>query len=77
MATAICTAPTLRNGVRMSDTNTKPINLAEIARRIRALRAVSQESNYSLSRTIGQMLDRLNEDELVKVGEILMQKDSK
>ena len=61
----------------MSDTNTKPINLAEIARRIRALRAVSQESNYSLSRTIGQMLDRLNEDELVKVGEILMQKDSK
>ena len=61
----------------MSDINTKPISLAEIARRIRALRAVSQESNYSLSRTIGQMLDRLNEDELVKVGEILMQKDSK
>ncbi len=72
MSAAICTAPTLRNGVRsMADTNTKPVNLAEIARKIRALRTLSQMTNYSLNRTIGQLLDRLNEDQLVQVGELL------
>jgi hypothetical protein len=73
MATAICTGHTLGNGARsMADTNTKPINLNDVARKVKALRALSQVSNYSLSRTIGQMLDRLNEDDLVKVGELLM-----
>lgn len=55
----------------MADTNTKPVNLAEIARKIRALRTLSQMTNYSLNRTIGQLLDRLNEDQLVQVGELL------
>jgi len=67
MATA--SVATLRHGVIM---NTRPINnLADIARKIKALRTVNQVTNYSLSRTIGGMLDRLSEDELVKLGEIL------
>jgi hypothetical protein len=52
--------------------NIRPTNnLADIARKITALRTVSQTANYSLSRTIGGMLDRLSEEELVKLGEIL------
>ena len=51
--------------------NTRPTNLNEIARKIKALRTISQMTNYSLKRTIGGMLDRLSEDELVKLGEIL------
>ena len=66
MATA--SVATLQRGVIM---NTRTTNLNEIARKIKALRVVSQITNYSLSRTIGGMLDRLSEDELVKLGEIL------
>jgi hypothetical protein len=47
-----------------------------MARKIKALRTVSQLSNYSLSRTIGGMLDRLSEDELVKLGEILQNSET-
>lgn len=70
MATAIYTAPS-RNGAVMQ-VNARPNNLNEIARKIRALRALSKVSNYSTNRTIGEMLDRLNSDELVTVGELLM-----
>jgi hypothetical protein len=69
MATA--TVATLRHGVPIMH-NTKSTNLNEVARKIKALRTVSQMTNYSLSRTIGGMLDGLSEDELVKLGEILM-----
>lgn len=64
---------TLRHGAIM---NRPTNNLADIARKIRALRTVSQLSNYSLSRTIGGMLDRLSEDELVKLGEILQNNET-
>ncbi len=70
MATAIYTAP-LGNGAVMQ-VNARSINLTEIARKIRALRTLSKVSNYSTNRTIGEMLDRLNADELVRVGELLM-----
>jgi len=57
--------------------NTRPTNnLADMARKIKALRTVSQLSNYSLSRTIGGMLDRLSEDELVNLGEILQNSET-
>ncbi len=72
MATA--SVATLRHGAIM---NTRPTNnLADMARKIKALRTVSQLSNYSLSRTIGGMLDRLSEDELVNLGEILQNSET-
>lgn len=66
MATA--SVATFRPGVIM---NSRTKNLNEIARKIKALGTISQMTSYSLSRTIGGMLDRLSEDELVKLGEIL------
>lgn len=74
MATA--TVSTLRYGVKIGMQNTQPINLNEIARKIKALCTITQMTNYSLSRTIGGMLDRLSEDELVKLGEILQNADT-
>ena len=56
----------------MMQNNRQPTTLNEIARRIRALRALSQVSNYSTNRTVGEMLDHLTADELVTVGELLM-----
>jgi hypothetical protein len=71
MATATFRAPS--TGVtNMQSTNTKPINLNEIARKIRALRTLSQMSNHSFNRTIGAMIDGLTLEEQVKVGELLM-----
>jgi hypothetical protein len=69
MATATYGVP--RTGAVMQ-VNARSINLTEIARKIKALRALSKVSNYSTNRTIGEMLDRLNSDELVTVGELLM-----
>jgi len=74
MATA--TVSTLRYGVKIGMQNTQPTNLNEIARKIKALCTITQMTNYSLSRTIGGMLDRLSEDELVKLGEILQNADT-
>ena len=47
-------------------------NLPEIVRRVRALRVLSLSTGFSTNRTIGHMLEKLTEDELVKVGEHLI-----
>ena len=62
------TAPILNRGAHMVRNN----NLPELAHKIRALRALSKETSYSLNRTIGEMLDKLSPDELVKLGELFM-----
>ena len=67
MATAVAT---LQRGVPIMQT-TRTTNLNEIARKIRALSTITNMTNYSLARTVGGMLDRLSEEELVKLGEIL------
>jgi len=72
MSIAVATPPIRNGGTNMMQNNRQPTTLNEIARRIRALRALSQVSNYSTNRTVGEMLDHLTADELVTVGELLM-----
>jgi hypothetical protein len=47
-------------------------NLSEIVRKIRALRALTRSTGFSTNRTVGQMLDRLSEDDLIKLGEAFL-----
>lgn len=48
--------------------------LADIVRKIRALRAVTKTTGFITNRTIGEMLQRLTPDDLVAVGEALQLK---
>jgi hypothetical protein len=54
----------------MPDTKIKP-ELAEVVRKIRALRNVTKATGFVTNRTIGEMLAKLPVDDLVAVGEAL------
>ena len=56
-------------GVRTMHNNTTR-TLEEIVRRVRALRALSTATGFSTNRSVGELLDKLSQDELVKVGEM-------
>jgi hypothetical protein len=72
MSIAVAT-PTINNGVtNMIQNNRQPTNLNDVVRKVRALRKLSAESGFSTNRTVGEMLERLSTDELIKVGELLM-----
>lgn len=60
-----------RKGVVMPATNVRP-PLNEIVRRVRALRALSKATGFSTNRTVGEMLEKLSQDELVSVGEVFL-----
>jgi hypothetical protein len=63
----------VRTGVVMQATHVRPtINLIEIVRRIRALRALSQATGFSTNRTVGELLEKLTPDDLIKVGEMFL-----
>lgn len=64
------------NGVNvMPNANLKP-ELAEIVRKIKALRTVNKMTGFVLSRTIGDLLRPLSADDLVAIGEALELKAS-
>lgn len=70
MATAIAV---VRHGV-LNMNNTKPTlkpELVEIVRQIHALRTVTKRTGFITNRTIGGMLSKLSQADLVAVGEAL------
>jgi hypothetical protein len=77
MATAIAPTTMLRNEVSSMAPQTsnqlKP-EIAEIVRKIHALRRVTKTTGFVTNRTIGEMLMRLSPDDLVAVGEALQLK---
>lgn len=66
---------TLEGVAVMSNTNLKP-ELAEIVRKIKALRTVNKMTGFVLSRTIGDLLRPLSTDDMVAIGEALTLKES-
>ena len=64
----VAPASALPIGVRTM--HNRNLSLEEIARRIRALRALSTATGFSTNRSVGELLDKLSQDELVKVGEM-------
>ena len=48
------------------------INIPEIVRRVRALKALSKSTGFSTNRSVGELLDRLSPDDLVRVGEAFL-----
>lgn len=57
-------------GVRTMHNNTRNLSLEEIVRKVRALRALSNATGFSTNRSVGELLDKLSQDELIKVGEM-------
>ena len=60
-------------GARSMHNNTqRNLSLDEIVRRIRALRALTTATGFSTNRSVGELLDKLSQDELIKVGEMFI-----
>jgi hypothetical protein len=63
-------APTCKGVIAMPNQQTQLTpELADIVRKIRALRVVTKTTGFVTNRTIGEMLQRLTPDDLVAVGE--------
>ena len=75
MATAPFRAP-ITKGINMPSISTKrtlsPADLQELARRIKALRTLSEVTNHSFARTLGSMVDALSLEQQIALGELLM-----
>lgn len=70
MATAIYTAPSVRQGVSSMNAQPKQ-NLEEIIRKVQALRTLTKTTGFFTTRSIGALLANLTPDELVEVSEKL------
>ncbi len=58
-------------GVRTMHNNTsRNLSLDEIVRKVRALRALTTATGFSTNRSVGELLDKLSPDDLIKVGEM-------
>lgn len=66
------TAYVRRTGAVMPVAKPRP-TLDEIVRRIRALRALHKSTGFSQNRTIGEMLEGLSQEDLIKIGEAFLQ----
>jgi hypothetical protein len=58
-------------GVRTMHNNTpRSLSLEDIVRKVRALRALTTATGFSTNRSVGELLDKLSQEDLIKVGEM-------
>jgi hypothetical protein len=60
----------IRNGVSMQQNRKQ--ELEQIARKVKALRAFTKDTGYFTTRSVGQLLQNLDADELATVAEMSM-----
>jgi hypothetical protein len=58
-------------GVRTMHNNApRSLSLEDIVRKVRALRALTTATGFSTNRSVGELLDKLSQEDLIKVGEM-------